>query len=587
MTRLRNHARVARRKTQDVGFSSKTWIIRALALATLGCALPVRVDGRFHATKLTSSAPAGPGSTDVKVLDSKSLSDVGESGAEAVLVEFYLPWCPHCQHFAPKYAEAARLVKESVVSYAVNCEREGGLCSAFGAHRYPTVLFGAPSAFAERRSKDVKKYEGKPYETDDLVRFVDGELGTTYARALSGEKRPTGDLERRKAMESRREIVNADGSKVVISEFASTADIERATVEMYAQMTSEAVFVSTSEARKAFANFIGLASKAHPLEPCYRGLTNVLTSLDERWPEDGSRSTDEIRIALSANVHVCGIARGTAGTIVPRWTDCKGSVEGMRGYTCGLWTLLHAISVRVPLSKVSNAEFINALEGWIRVFFPCEECRAHFLSLIENPETGFDAYVDRADGAAIWLWNAHNLVNARLAREEANASDKTLNGGRVGGVLNKGDPSHPKVQFPTKSLCQSCYSRSAGGEDSWDEVHVSQFLTVHYLGDGFRRPLDMKTATKKADFLAPFIDDQSRYRDETKRKRRALHLGERGESVYDIFWMSTRYFFMFAFIIFMGVKAGVVGLFDARRQPRSRSPLASDLSKTPSFDKLA
>jgi len=39
-------------------------------------------------------------------------------------VEFYAPWCPHCQHFAPTYGDLATQYKNasSVNFFAVNCE---------------------------------------------------------------------------------------------------------------------------------------------------------------------------------------------------------------------------------------------------------------------------------------------------------------------------------------------------------------------------------------------------------------------------------------------------------------------------------
>jgi thiol oxidase len=482
---------------------------------------------------------------------------------DAAVVEFYMPWCGHCQHFAPEFAKAATAIKAGVAAYAVDCTTEGMLCKTFGATSYPTVLLGAADAFARRDVDKLKKFTRARHVAADVVQWVDAELGTTYATRGAGanavREARRSDEARLIAREGQRDAASGDGSKVTWTKFANAADLERATIEMYAQMLSEAVFVSTPETREAFASFLALESETHPIETCHRGLTNVLTTLDETWPKDGRSATGVIRAALTVGVRVCGKPRGEDVAVVPRWVECAGSVDGLRGYTCGVWTLLHAMAARVPGSSITNAEFIRAVEGWVRHFFPCEECRTHFLSLIENPETGFGDYIDRADGASMWLWKAHNIVNARLAAEDAKAvpNDATL---RTGSVLRKSDPAHPKVQFPPKSLCPSCYERTAGGEDSWDEVHVSEFLTSYYLAAGERLQPDLKAATKRAEFLASVVDASSMRVDASSRLRKALNSGDDIMTVYDVFWMSARAFVMFAFVLFMALKSGTLSL---------------------------
>ncbi|GJM89677.1 hypothetical protein PR202_ga05886 [Eleusine coracana subsp. coracana] len=72
---------------------------------------------------------------------------------------------------------------------------------------------------------------------------------------------------------------------------------------------------------------------------------------------------------------------------------------------------------------------------------------------------------------ALWLWSTHNKVNERLMKEEKE--------------LETGDASFPKVIWPPKQLCLSCYrssSRTAEGavQVEWDEDEVFQFLVNYY-----------------------------------------------------------------------------------------------------------
>jgi thiol-disulfide isomerase/thioredoxin len=43
-------------------------------------------------------------------------------------VEFYAPWCGHCQQLAPKWKKVAASLKGVVKVAAVNCEDHKGIC---------------------------------------------------------------------------------------------------------------------------------------------------------------------------------------------------------------------------------------------------------------------------------------------------------------------------------------------------------------------------------------------------------------------------------------------------------------------------
>jgi len=577
------------------------------AIALLALVITVASSSTFavtpsHAVRVIkpSRAPSVAGPTgDVKPLTTDDFDDVALAtspstgkAVDNVIVEFYMPWCGHCQHFAPEYAKAAEAIRDGVAAFAVDCVENGALCSTFGARSFPYVLMGTPRAFVGRDKEALKAYpRDRKHKAVSVVKWVDETLGTRFADGRVGEQialegRRSDERAMIAGQKSTGNVGQAPGSSLNLAKTAHLADLERATTEMYAQMTSEAVFVASAEARDAFIGFLNLAAKAHPIETCHRGLTNVLNSIDERWPANGRNTTGEIRAAISLDVRVCGAARGDDITIVPKWVECAGSVEGLRGYTCGVWTLLHALAARVPgVVDLSNADFILAIEGWVRHFFPCEECRSHFLSMIASKEQGFDDYTGRADGASMWLWKAHNVVNSRLAREESEEATLDV---RAGGVRGKHDPQHPKIQFPPASLCPQCYEAVSGGEDGWNEIHVSEFLTTYYLGGGARHMPDLKAATKHAEFLEPFVDASSSTHRGDSFLRKALNSGDDIITFYDVFAMSARFFFMFAFIIVMAVKADVMALFHNRKRTRkARSPQVAARMHFPVDDKDA
>lgn len=97
---------------------------------------------------------------DVVVLKERNFTDVIE-GNKYVLVEFYAPWCGHCQSLAPEYAAAATQLKSEgvdVVLAKVDATEENELAHQFDVQGFPTVLFfvdGEHKTYPGQRTKDA------------------------------------------------------------------------------------------------------------------------------------------------------------------------------------------------------------------------------------------------------------------------------------------------------------------------------------------------------------------------------------------------------------------------------------------------
>ncbi|CAJ0578938.1 unnamed protein product, partial [Mesorhabditis spiculigera] len=147
----------------------------------------------------------------------------------------------------------------------------------------------------------------------------------------------------------------------------------------------------------------------------------------------------------------------------PNWLACKGSKSNLRGYTCGLWTLGHAISVNAYVQEKDRADFspVNEfLEPWhqfIFRFLSCQECADNFNKEAEQHKL---AHVSRKEDTVLWLNKVHNAVNKRLSGAPAE------------------DPQFPKRQFPPKVLCPTCWD-AAG---ALNEEETFKFL-IHYYQD--------------------------------------------------------------------------------------------------------
>ena len=145
---------------------------------------------------------------------------------------------------------------------------------------------------------------------------------------------------------------------------------------------------------------------------------------------------------------------------------CAGSEPHYRGYPCSLWTLFHTLTVNCGSRDLSGQEVLLRIREYIKHFFSCEECKKHFTAMSANLRQEVDSH----NGAILWLWRSHNKVNKRLAGD------------------NSEDPKHPKIQFPSKDLCEECRHPGSndGGEIHWNEAVVLEFLKNHYGVDNIR-----------------------------------------------------------------------------------------------------
>lgn len=78
---------------------------------------------------------------DVVVIKERNFTDVIEKN-QYVLVEFYAPWCGHCQSLAPEYAAAATELKDDgVVLAKIDATEENELAQEYSVQGFPTILF--------------------------------------------------------------------------------------------------------------------------------------------------------------------------------------------------------------------------------------------------------------------------------------------------------------------------------------------------------------------------------------------------------------------------------------------------------------
>jgi protein disulfide-isomerase A6 len=87
------------------------------------------------------------------------------------VVEFYAPWCGHCQNLKPAYEKAAKNLDGLARVAAVNCDEDENkaLCGQFGIQGFPTLKIVRPG---KKYGKPVVEDYNGPRSAKDIVNAV-------------------------------------------------------------------------------------------------------------------------------------------------------------------------------------------------------------------------------------------------------------------------------------------------------------------------------------------------------------------------------------------------------------------------------
>ncbi|XP_034662926.1 sulfhydryl oxidase 1 [Drosophila subobscura] len=136
---------------------------------------------------------------------------------------------------------------------------------------------------------------------------------------------------------------------------------------------------------------------------------------------------------------------------------CISTRPFLRGFTCSLWTLFHYLTVaaaRQP-NTIKAGSVLSAVHGFAKYFFGCSDCAQHFRAMAERKH--IELVADH-DAEILWLWEAHNEVNSRVAGDTTE------------------DPEFPKIQFPSMTACPVCRDENS----QWNRTEVLRYLKNLY-----------------------------------------------------------------------------------------------------------
>jgi len=377
------------------------------------------------------------------------------------VVEFYAPWCSHCQHYAPQYKKLASEVTAThpdVKFYAVSCVAHQDLCKAQNVHGYPTVKFFKKGSYesttgTKRKADEILKELG--YELVDHDEVDETQPERVHDRGGVHHKSNENDREIARVVPFQRHDVHDAWSDASLSfEFA----------------LKNGIYVEngplSEEKAAALLEWLELLSKSLPSQ---MGRARVVVDALLENFDDATRGQSHLDGLVS--VHVPSKPSWS-------WRTCTYG-DGEIGYTCGLWQLFHVVSVGVVEYNRHNAPIptrhaSETLRNYIEHFFQCDVCRMNFLSmydtcaldgchrLSENPSPSEREWRE----LPLWLWETHNDVNVRLLGERLEQNE-----------LEKPSPwESQQARWPSLSSCPNCWRH----DRSWDESEVFEHLQGSY-----------------------------------------------------------------------------------------------------------
>ncbi|XP_017267504.1 protein disulfide-isomerase A6 isoform X1 [Kryptolebias marmoratus] len=166
-----------------------------LLLGVLGCSLVLSVQAMYSSSDYVVELT--PSNFNREVIQSDSLW----------LVEFYAPWCGHCQSLAPEWKKAATALKGIVKVGAVDADQHKSLGGQYGVRGFPTIkIFGAnknkPEEYQGGRSSQAI-VDGAMNSLFSLVkdRLSGKSGGSGYSKQQGGGGGGAGDGNKRDVVE--------------------------------------------------------------------------------------------------------------------------------------------------------------------------------------------------------------------------------------------------------------------------------------------------------------------------------------------------------------------------------------------------
>ncbi len=406
------------------------------------------------------------------------------------VVNFYSPWCAHCQKFKKRFIDVAGNFKDSKQSnkdlqaiefHAVSCSAHHWLCKASSIQGYPIV----------------RTYRKGTADFNEVKRFTPQALAAAFGVKLekiySSTSNEFQDVDLRQYDEDVYDVLGAamDAYRRTKKDVFHDACVSLLFALQFDVNINADDEMSRNERLNAFLNWIDLLYWSLPSSWKVNTLIN-----DIRTNNDfGSLSNNIIANAVENNKDV----------VLPDpsmlWTNsCQRRSRKSEGYTCGMWSLLHIISIGVAeqhhavigdTDMVSTEHVAETIREYINNFLGCKVCKENFNSLYDKScgkkkDGRCDRFnrskhsgkrvdprkkpnVDYWQDLAIWLWEIHNSINIEVLRERKRLDNEEPTKEELANAL-----------YPSVENCPKCRHRNG----HFEKTEVYKYLKSQYWPEG-------------------------------------------------------------------------------------------------------
>ncbi|CAH0473338.1 unnamed protein product [Peronospora belbahrii] len=411
----------------------------------------------------------------VRTLDTDSFSAVLNETQIVWLVDFYLPWCPHCRQFAPEWEEAAKVYErvDNVEFGAVDCTKETKICNREGILSYPGVkMYHVPPEAVEGI---MMPYEENVYDRNVVVWIeymlkennIQSGIDKVYMETAEHDD------------SIKKEVHFGDPVEPLYDERSLDIRLKRlkdaGTTALHT--FEDGFFMGTTilegERYEAAVTWVQALATAFPMKEnrdAFEKLGEAMKQ-QERWEQ-----ADWIKLMTRWK------ATANAMSYPVNLFANKDDLVLCTTLTCGLWTLFHTVTVSdVKSESMRNRWKMSEIMAAIRLvvihFFGCEKCKRHFLKM--NPKSLLEklslADDDSPYAVAIWLWTMHNIVNKNLS----------------------------KPMWPTKLSCPHCYYTDGDEPLSLNLMKLNQDNIVDYITSIYKFDDEWKTTEQHSRVTTP------------------------------------------------------------------------------------
>lgn len=135
-----------------------------------------------------------PSSSDVVELDESNFDKLVTNSDHVWIVEFFAPWCGHCQQLVPEYTKVAAALKGIVKVGGIDADQHKGLAGRFGVRGFPTIKIFSPGKKEGEDYRGGRTAQGLAEAAlSALKERVDEKLGTRSSKK-SGSKQDVVEL---------------------------------------------------------------------------------------------------------------------------------------------------------------------------------------------------------------------------------------------------------------------------------------------------------------------------------------------------------------------------------------------------------